>query len=127
MKNVCRLLGITVLIVVIGFSIAACSNSSGGGGTLNLAGTSWTYDTGNTVYRITFGQSGDFSYTNSDTILNVTGTYTVKSVAVSSGNVIFTPGIQLYNSSPVYTEGTINDDELWFIYTNPDMRWIKDH
>jgi hypothetical protein len=37
MKNTIKIFGIAVLVAVIGFSMAACSNSSGGGGSRNDA------------------------------------------------------------------------------------------
>jgi len=79
MKNTFKVLGIIGLMLVIGFSMAACggdddggSSGGGGGGGNSLAGTRWD----NTYSTIRFNNSSYGYYTGSDSNPTSIGTYT---------------------------------------------------
>jgi len=102
MKNVSKTFGIIALLVVIGFSMAACDDNSGGGGTggISLAGTTWKCTEsvpyfGTLTYTLTFTASR----VNLEALGGTySGTYTVNR---SSGTVNWDSGYNGFGSFTV--------------------------
>jgi len=132
-KHKIKTLGIIVLAALIGFSMAACDNSGGGGSgaghlgsTLNLSGQVWTMDWDNDD-RITWEQftgnrsiSAGFWYDDGwdDIWIDIGG-----SGSINAGQLSFTIGTpdDLVSISTLF-DGEIEDEFHNFRISDPDAR-----